>query len=130
MTDDRIRLSGFEERLLALADERGFTPSKPLTVKCAELEHRGRATVIYLDREKTARGVIAVFVSPESDLGSLRGIPGLTIPADVQHHSGMTRFPRRINRGKTPTAYGYLIRCADLSAYGRLLDRLAAPASP
>lgn len=115
---------------MALADEHGFTSGKAPTLYYAELEHRGRATVIYLDRQKTALDAIAVFVSPDSDLPPLREVPGLTIPTGFRHGSGMTRFPRRMHRGKASIPYGYLIRCADLGAYSRLLDHLAASASP
>jgi hypothetical protein len=82
-----------------------------------ELEHVEQGEVIYLDRQKTPLNTIAVFVSPESDLGRLTSIPGLTIPTEFCHGSGMTKFPKRMHKRKTPITYGYLILCAGIGAY-------------
>ncbi|AWS41668.1 hypothetical protein DKM19_10200 [Streptosporangium sp. 'caverna'] len=59
------------------------------------------------------------------DLERLTLVPGLVIPTEFRYGSGLTRFPKRMHKGRTPSHYGYLIRCADISAYCRLLERLA-----
>ncbi|MBB2912097.1 hypothetical protein FHS43_003377 [Streptosporangium becharense] len=125
MTDSRKKISAFEERLVACADERSFKVSKNPTLYYIELEHTSRSRVVYLDRRKALLNAIAVSVSPESDLGCLASIPGLVIPVEFRHGSGMTRFPKRANKGERPIHYGYLIICADIGAYGRLLKWVA-----
>ncbi|WP_326641592.1 hypothetical protein OG884_02230 [Streptosporangium sp. NBC_01755] len=125
MTDDRKRLTASEERLVALADERAFKVLRSPTVKYLELEHAGQGQVGYVGRE-TPQGTISVLVSPETDLGRLTSIPGLTIPDKFRFGAAMIKFPKGMNKGKEESHDGYRIVCADITAYCRLLERLVS----
>ena len=116
-------LTELEQRLIAIADDRQFklVRNPPVQYYC-EFEHSG--VVVYLDRQRTKRNIIAVFLHPETDLSRLPLDIGLQIPTEFRHADGMTRFPKKINRGKQPSTYGYSVVCGDITAFGRLLDAL------
>jgi hypothetical protein len=42
----------------------------------------------------------------------------------------MRRFPKRLHTGTEPITYARLIQCADLSAFGRLLNALVTASTP
>jgi hypothetical protein len=113
-----------EEQLIAYAREYNFRLSRPPVKYYCELEHSESGAVIYLDREGTRRRIIAVFIHPDTDLAALPREPGLAIPVKDSHSDGMTRFPKKPKNGIRPSTHGYRIRCADLTAFGRLLGSL------
>ncbi|GLW98905.1 hypothetical protein [Microtetraspora sp. NBRC 16547] len=119
----RHPLSDLESRLISVAAEHGFTPaSEPVKYFC-ELEHPDGVTV-YLNRPRTLVNVIAVLIHPETDLSRLAGVMGLAVPSGIWHGRNMRRFPKRVHTGKHSISYAHSVECADLGAFGRLLDNL------
>lgn len=117
-------LSALEGRLVALADGHEYKLARDPVKNYCVLEHVTHGVTVYLNRQRTPRNTIAVFIHPDTDLRRLHGVLGLEIPDARCHSAGMSRFPRKINDGKGPSTYGYSIVCADLSSFGRLLDSL------
>ncbi|MER5325484.1 hypothetical protein [Streptosporangium roseum] len=115
-------LTGLERRLIAIADQHGFKLLRePVQYYC---EFERNHVIVYLDRQRSGRNVIAVFLHPETDLSRLPSDARLGIPDAPKHSDGMRHFPKKINKGKRPSTYGYPIICADLTAFGRLLASL------
>ncbi|MFF4197836.1 hypothetical protein [Nonomuraea sp. NPDC001831] len=115
-------LTDLEQRLLAIANEHGFILLRePVQYYC---ELKRDHVIVYLDRQRSARNVIAVFLHPETDLSRLPAEAGLGIPDAPKHSDGMRHFPKKVNKGKRPSTYGYPITCADLTSFGRLLASL------
>ncbi|GII31906.1 hypothetical protein [Planotetraspora mira] len=111
-----------EEHLVALACERGFQPSHA-TKSELELVHAGRHRIVYINRKRLRVQIIAVIVPPWSEVDELRTIPGVSSRGDFFHSSNLRTFPRRIHDGKSEIPYGYSMVCADVGAYGRVLDQ-------
>src|SRR5437868_2439902 len=116
--------SPFEERLVALAKEHGFEVArKPVQYNCM-FKHRDQGVIVYLNRQRTPRNVIAVFVHPDTDPEKLRNTSGHWIVEGLCHKAGLSAFPRKINKGVRPSPYGYSVVSPDLTAFVRLLDQL------
>src|SRR5437868_13601648 len=115
--------SPFEERLVALAKEHGFEIArKPVKYYCM-FKHRDQGVIVYLDRQRTPRNVIAVFLHPDTDPERLRNASGHRVDEGLRHSDGMTAFPKKINKGVRPSTYGYSVVSPELTAFGRLLGQ-------
>lgn len=112
-----------EERLVAIALERGFHPSHT-TKKTLELVCPRRRQVVYLNRTRLHTPTIAVVAPPWTPLDDIRSLPGVTVPVGYYHNTDMRTFPRHVHGGRGEIPYGYSIVCADLSSFARLLDAL------
>ncbi|GAA4586221.1 hypothetical protein GCM10023194_31870 [Planotetraspora phitsanulokensis] len=108
--------------MVALASERGFLPSHA-TRSELELVHPGRRRIVYLNRKRLRVQTIAVIVPPWSEVDELRTISGVNVRGDFFHSSNLRAFPRRMHEGNREIPYGYSLVCADVSAFGRVLDR-------
>ena len=115
-------LTDMEQRLVHVAEDHGFRLTHQVKYYC-ELA-RTRVT-LYLDRRRTPGNVIAVMVDPDMDTAPLHTVHGLTIASDLRHGSNMRRFPKRLHTGSKPITYARLVECADITAFGRLLQALA-----
>ncbi|MEU1390666.1 MULTISPECIES: hypothetical protein [unclassified Nonomuraea] len=118
----RHPLTDFEQRLVHAADDRGFNLTHLVKYYC-ELSHPDSDITCYLDRQRIPHNAIAVMIHPETDVIPLHAVHGLTVRSDLRHGSNMRRFPKRLHTGTKPIPYARLIQCADLSAFGRLLQR-------
>ncbi|MEZ0077462.1 HEPN domain-containing protein [Planotetraspora sp. GP83] len=114
-----------EERLVDLAESLGFVPSH-LTKKKLELVNLDRGQVVYLDREKTPSGTIAVIVPPWSDLEMWASDTELSVPVAGRyfHSTNLRVFPRRRNRGEAEIHHGYSIVCRTEEAFQRLMKQV------
>ncbi|WP_062430695.1 hypothetical protein [Herbidospora daliensis] len=112
----------FEQRLITIASEHGFDLTRDPVMYYFELERDG--VTVYLDRQRSKRQVIAVFLHPGTAIDRLHAINGLDVPVRTVHAAGMSRFPKKINKGTSPSSYGYSVVCADLTSYGRLFEVL------
>ncbi|MDA0636170.1 hypothetical protein OUY22_22335 [Nonomuraea sp. MCN248] len=128
MNLNRYSLTELEQRFVNVAADRGYELAKPL-VKICELSHPAGSVTIYLDRERSLRRAIRVKIHPETPvetLEAIEAIQGLSISPDLYHHDNMSRFPRRLNGGKEKIHFARVVVCADITAFGRLLQTLAA----
>ncbi|MBB3725929.1 hypothetical protein [Nonomuraea dietziae] len=124
----RHPLLHLEERLVGVAFDHDFALTHVVKYQC-ELQHPC-GVAVYLDRQRTPLNVIAVMVHPQTDLAPLLAVPGLLVSSGIRHGSNMRRFPKRSHTGAKPITYGYSVECADLGAFGRLLDRLVRIGAP
>ncbi len=63
-------------------------------------------------------------VPPWVNLDDLRTLSGVTLPEKFFHSSNMRTFPKYVNNGENEISYGYSLECANLTVFGRLLDRV------
>lgn len=120
-------LTELEQRLVNVAADRGYELTHLLKYVC-ELGHPRSCVTIYLDRERALRQVINVMVHPETPFGTLEvieAIQGLSISPDLCHSSNLRRFPKRLNRGRAEISFARSVVCADITAFDRLLLKLA-----
>ncbi|GIH27773.1 hypothetical protein Aph01nite_60830 [Acrocarpospora phusangensis] len=122
MAKEHHPLTELEVRLVALAKEHNFSLNREPVQYYCEFVHGD--TAVYLDRQRTKRDIIAVFLHPETDLDRLPQDAGLGGPGGIRHAEGLRLFPKKFNKGKRPSSYGYPIICPDLTAFGRLLASL------
>ncbi|MGN9845087.1 hypothetical protein ACTMTI_43885 [Nonomuraea sp. H19] len=120
-------LTEFEQRLVDIADDRGYELTH-LVKKVCELSHSRSCVTIYLVRVYTLREVIEVRIHPETPLAVLEAIGairGLSVNSEFRYHSNLRRFPRRRNNGVTEIPFARPVGCADITAFDRLLQTLA-----
>jgi hypothetical protein len=97
--------------------------------KVCELGHPTSCVTIYFIRMRTLRQMIEVMIHPETPMAVLKAIEaihGLSIKSGLRHHSNLRRFPKRHDEGPTEIAFGRSVECADITAFDRLLQTLAA----
>lgn len=93
-------------RLISEIKKAGYKPTKE-TAKLAEFESPA-GQVIYLVKTTSKLNSVSVMVHPGLKPEALRRLDGVgAIKAEHRFHSNMTRYPKRINSGKTETAYGW-----------------------
>jgi hypothetical protein len=93
-----------------------------------ELTHPAGSVTIYLDRERDLRRAIRAKIHPETSgemLEAIEAVQGLSIEPNFFHHADMRRFPKRLNGGKDKINFARAVVCADITAFDRLLQRLA-----
>lgn len=116
-------LSALEQRLGEAFNQSSFDRSN-LNAYVAEYTRRGSTLVVYLDRRKLASGTIRLFVHPNLRRERLASVAGAEIDVEHKFHSNLRQFPKKLNKGKTETNYGWGVSVRDISALHRLLDEL------
>ena len=82
---------------------------------------------LYVDKLGSNLNDIRLLVDPRLERGTLARLEEAAIvSSDHRFHSNMRNFPKRLNRGKTPTSYGWQIRIETSEALTRFLARFAA----
>lgn len=83
--------------------------------------------VLYLDKLHSNLNDIRLLVHPRHERETLARMDDeAAISAEHRFHSNMSGFPKRINRGKTPTSYGWQVRIETSKALSRFLSNLTA----
>lgn len=83
--------------------------------------------VMYVEKNRATLNNINIFVHPGHDPQTLHGMEGVaSLSGCHRFHSNMTRFPKRINRGKTATAYGWRLNIETIGDLPRFLGAFAA----
>lgn len=78
--------------------------------------------VVYLVKTTSSLNRINVMVNPGFSPEMLRELEGVdTVSSEHKFHSNMSGFPKRINKGKTPTAYGWQVTLDSLQALPKFL---------
>lgn len=107
-------------RLISEIKKAGYKPTKE-TAKLAEFESPA-GQVIYLIKTTSKLNSVNVMVHPGLNTDVLRSLDGVgAIKAEHRFHSNMTRYPKRINGGKTETAYGWEVNINTLANLPRFL---------
>jgi hypothetical protein len=87
----------------------------------------GEALPLYVNR-KSQSGVTVLVAHPGSAVPQLRGkVKGLTVATDYYHSSNMKLFPKRRNKGKGETGYGWGLTFATEEALIHFLDEISVP---
>lgn len=95
--------------IYALARDAGFELMKE-TVKLAEFV-APTGDVLYVEKTKANLNNINCCVHPKHSRESLASMNGVySVSDEHRFHSNMTRFPKRLHGGKTPTAYGWQVK--------------------
>ncbi|WP_433518121.1 hypothetical protein ACQP2T_22815 [Nonomuraea sp. CA-143628] len=124
----RFPLAEFEQHLVNVAAGQGYE-STHLLKYVGELSHPASHVTIYLDRMRAIRQVIEVMIHPETAtavLGAIEAVHGLNIKSELCHNSNLRRFPKRLNKGAREISFARSVECADVTAFDRLLQTLAA----
>lgn len=83
--------------------------------------------VLYLDKLHSNLNDIRLLVHPRHERETLARLDDTaTVSAEHRFHSNMSGFPNRINRGKTPTSYGWQVRIETSGTLSRFLSHLTA----
>lgn len=78
--------------------------------------------VVYLVKTTSTLNRINVMVNPGFSPEMLRKLEGVdAVSSEHKFHSNMSGFPKRINKGKTPTAYGWQVTLDSLQALPKFL---------
>lgn len=78
-------------------------------VKVAEFKSPA-GQVIYLDKSSSRLNSIKLTVHPALNPEMLRKLEGVdAVSTEHKFHSNMTKFPKRLNNGKTETSYGWQV---------------------
>jgi len=124
-TDDAPLNAAAITAVHAAARNAGYKPGKE-TKKLSAFE-APNGQVVYLDKLYTKLNDIRILVHPRHERETLvRLDEAATVSSEHRFHSNMSGFPKRINRGKTPTSYGWQIRIETSGALSRFLSRFAA----
>ena len=124
LTARTTSLSGRAEitAILSIFEKEGFELTKE-TKKLAEFQCPG-GQIIYLVKTTSNPNNINVMVHPELKPEVIRMLDGVSLVSNEHRfHSNMTRFPKRLNRGQTETAYGWQV---NINTYGNLPSFLIA----
>lgn len=101
--------------------ERAGYKSTNTTAKLSEFQSPGGQT-IYVVKTTSKLNNINLMVHPSHKLELLRSIDGVdSVSDDHRFHSNMTKFPKRINKGETQTAFGWQLNITTLSNLPRFL---------
>lgn len=101
--------------------ERAGYKSTNTTAKLSEFQSPGGQT-IYVVKTTSKLNNINLMVHPGHKLEALRSIDGVDSVSDGHRfHSNMTKFPKRINKGETQTAFGWQLNITTLSNLPRFL---------
>lgn len=100
----------------------GYTTSNE-TAKLAEFRSPSRAQTVYVVKTTSRLNRINIMIHPglrPDVIEQLEG--GACLSAEHRFHSNMTRFPKRLNKGKTETAYGWQVTVDTLTDLRRFLE--------
>ncbi len=121
--DDEARKAALKA-IYTIAQDAGYQ-LKNETVKLAEFVSPTGA-VLYVEKTGVSLNRINCCVHPHYARESLMSMDGvLTVSTEHRFHSNMVRFPKRLHRGETPTAYGWKVNVESLLALRRFLDAFA-----
>lgn len=111
--------------ILAEVEKAGFDSTNE-TKKLAGFQSPGGQT-IYVVKTTSKMNNINVMVHPGLKPETLRLLDGVGfISNEHRFHSNMTRFPKRLNGGRTETAYGWQLRINTLADLPRFLSAFKA----
>ncbi len=114
--------------ILEAFEEAGCRATKSLD-KVVEL-HTPAGKVLYLIKTTSRPGNVQLMAHPEHRAMDLIALPGIAEVGEAHgFHSNMSAFPKRINKGKTPTAHGWPMTLETESAIRQFVpafDRLLA----
>ena len=86
--------------------------------------------VLYLIRPTSRPGNVQLMAHPQHRATDLIALPGIAEVGQAHgFHSNLSAFPKRLNKGKTPTAHGWPMTLDIESAieqFVRAFDRLPA----
>lgn len=106
--------------ILKEVEQAGYK-STNTTAKLAEFQSPGGQT-IYVVKTTSKLNNINLMVHPGHKQEALRSIDGVDSVSDGHRfHSNMTKFPKRINKGETQTAFGWQVSIKTLSNLPRFL---------
>ena len=124
LTDDEDASAALAA-IYALEQEAGYEPTNE-TVKLAEFV-APTGNVLYLEKVRVSLNNIRCCVHPKHARESLLALDGVHAVSDAHRfHSNMTRFPKRLHGGRTPTAYGWQIKADTLLDFHRFLTAFAS----
>ncbi|WP_449412405.1 hypothetical protein [Pandoraea soli] len=109
--------------ILAAMVKARYTPTQEkVNVKVAEFQApNGR--VVYVIKTSSRLNSVKLAVHPGLSHAALNALPGVRSISDRHwFNSNMRRFPKRINRGERPTAYGWKISIDTLDDLTRFLS--------
>lgn len=110
--------------IYALAQDAGCELMKE-TVKLAEFV-TPTGEILYIEKTRTNLNNINCCVHPKYSRESLVSMDGVHLVSNEHRfHSNMTRFPKRLHGGKTPTAYGWQIKIETVLELHRFLIAFA-----
>lgn len=102
--------------------ERAGYKSTNTTAKLAEFQSPG-GQFVYVVKTTSNLNNINLMVHPGHKQVALRSIDGVDSVSDEHRfHSNMTKFPKRINKGQTQTAFGWQLNIKTLSDLPRFLS--------
>lgn len=108
------------ETILKEVERAGFKPTNT-TLKLSEFQSPGGLT-IYVVKTTSRLNSINLMVHPGHKPEALKLIDGVGLVSDGHRfHSNMTKFPKRINNGKTKTAFGWQVSIETLTDLPRFL---------
>lgn len=115
--------------IYVLAQDTGYELTKE-TAKLAEFVSQS-GEVVYVEKTRASFSNINCCVHPKHVRATLVDIDGvLDVSNEYRFHSNMTRFPKRLHGGKTPTAYGWQVKIGTLLGLHGFLNSFAhLPAS-
>lgn len=112
------------EAIYALAGDAGYRMTRE-TVKLAEFASP-TGHILYIEKVRVSLNQIRCCVHPEHARESLLRMDGVTTVSEAHRfHSNMTRFPKRLHGGKTPTACGWQVKVDTLLGLHRFLTAFA-----
>lgn len=107
--------------ILAEIERQGYRPTNT-TSKLSEFRSPGDQT-IYAVKTTSRLSGINFMVHPGLDPEVLRALDGVdSVDSEHRFHSNMTRFPKRTNKGRAETAYGWQIRVITQGDLSRFLS--------
>ena len=119
----KMKSDNSESDVLTLMNEfidAGYTETKNIDKVAGYKGPSGE--VIYLVKTTSSLNRITLIVNPNFPPEMLRGLDGAdAVSSEHRFHSNMSGFPKRINKGETPTAYGWQVTLDSLQALPRFL---------
>jgi hypothetical protein len=110
--------------IYTLAQDAGYELMKE-TIKLAEFVSP-TGDVVYVEKTRASLNNIRCCVHPKHSRELLISMDGVGAVSDEHRfHSNMTRFPKRLHGGKTPTAYGWQIKVDTLLGLHSFLTAFA-----
>jgi hypothetical protein len=111
--------------ILAEVERASYRPTNS-TAKLAEFRSPSGQT-IYVVKTSSTLNSIKLMVHPGLKPEALRLLDGVGLVSDeYRFHSYMTRFPKRINGGKTETAFGWQVNIGTMAELPRFLSAFRA----
>lgn len=105
-----------DRELFSVFDQAGFANTKDLK-RTGEFRSRSNGRFIYLDKDLLLNNRIRVLIEDLLPNSSISGIPEV----GKKFRANCTRFPKKINQGKTPCHYGRAVEADNLAALSDFL---------